>query len=229
MSISVLLVEDDIDLASTIVDYLEIDNIDCDHAANGVHGLTLIEQNHYDVILLDINLPRLDGLSVCQKARNASNDTPILMLTAKDSLADKVAGFDAGTDDYLVKPFEMEELIVRIIALSKRRSKQATTLQLADLTLDLTAKSAHCHDAMLKLTPITYKLLAKLMQEQNHPVSRDALIQAVWGAEQPDSNSLKGHIHHLRKQFQQHNVDVAITNKAGHGFILHQIDHLTVD
>lgn len=226
MSINVLLVEDDIDLASTIVDYLEIDHIDCDHAANGVHGLSLIEQHHYDVILLDINLPRLDGLSVCQKARSASNDTPILMLTAKDSLADKVAGFDAGTDDYLVKPFEMEELVVRIIALSKRRSKQITTLQLANLTLDVTTKSAQCNDAILKLTPITFKLLTKLMQESSHPVSRDTLIQTIWGVEQPDSNSLKVHIHHLRKQFQQHNVNVAITSKAGHGFILHSIDNL---
>ncbi|MGB0833596.1 MAG: response regulator transcription factor [Psychrobium sp.] len=221
MSISVLLVEDDIDLASTIVDYLEIEDITCDHAANGVLGLTLIEQNNYDVILLDINLPRLDGLSVCQQARNASNETPVLMLTAKDTLEDKIAGFNAGTDDYLVKPFEMDELVIRIIALSKRRSKQITTLAIENLTLDLQTKSARSDVKELKLTPITFKLLKMFMQDTNEPISRESLMRGIWGDFQPDSNSLKVHIHHLRKQFERCDVHAAITNKPGLGFILH--------
>jgi len=226
MSINVLLVEDDIDLASTMVDYFEIESISCDHAANGIHGLSLIENNHYDVILLDINLPRLDGLSVCHKVRSMSNDTPILMLTAKDSLSDKIAGFDAGTDDYLVKPFEMEELVVRIGALSKRRSGQMSTLTVGQLTLNLPQRIACHNDENLKLTPITFKLLKKLMQSYETPVARTKLMHAIWGDEQPDSNSLKVHIHHLRKQFEQNNVKLSIITEPGYGFMLTALNPL---
>jgi DNA-binding response OmpR family regulator len=222
MNISVLLVEDDIDLAATVVDYLEIEGINCDHAANGVHGLSLIEANDYHVILLDINLPRLDGLSVCQKVRASSDDTPILMLTARDSLGDKVAGFDAGTDDYLVKPFEIEELLVRIIALSKRRSGQATKLNVGELALQLKARTATYAEQPVKLTPITFKLLEKLMREASKPVTREQLMLAVWGENQPDSNSLKVHIHHLRKQLDIVNANLSIDTEAGFGFVLRE-------
>lgn len=220
MSINVLLVEDDIDLAATVVDYLEIEGVRCDHAANGIQGLSLIGANDYQVILLDLNLPKLDGLSVCQKVRENSDDTPILMLTARDSLGDKVAGFDAGTDDYLVKPFEIEELLIRVIALSKRRSGQASTLNVGELTLALKARSATYAGDTIKLTPITFKLLEKLMREANKPVSRAALMQVVWGDEQPDSNSLKVHIHHLRKQLEKVEANLAIETETGFGFVL---------
>lgn len=222
MSINVLLVEDDIDLAATVVDYLEIEGISCDHAANGVQGLSLIETNDYQVILLDINLPRLDGLSVCQKARENSNDTPILMLTARDSLGDKIAGFDAGTDDYLVKPFEIEELLIRIVALSKRRSGQVTTLNIGKLSLHLKARTARYANQEIKLTPITFKLLEKFMREPFKPISRNTLMQAVWGEEQPDSNSLKVHIYHLRKQLDKVNASLSIDTKTGFGFVLRE-------
>lgn len=222
MSINVLLVEDDIDLASTVVDYLEIEGIDCDHATNGVQGLSLIEANHYQVILLDINLPRLDGLSVCQKVRASSNDTPILMLTARDSLGDKVAGFKAGTDDYLVKPFEIEELLVRVIALSKRQSGQVSALSVGQLTLDLTARMANYAGKQVKLTPITFKLLEKLMREASKPVTRERLMRAVWGEEQPESNSLKVHIHHLRKQLEKVDSALLIETEIGFGFALRE-------
>ena len=220
MSINVLLVEDDIDLASTVVDYLEIENINCDHAANGMQGLSLIEANDYQVILLDLNLPRLDGLSVCQRVRESSNDTPILMLTARDSLKDKIAGFDAGTDDYLIKPFEIEELLMRVISLSKRRSGQVSTLQVGALVLRLKARTATYADAQVKLTPITFKLLEKFMREPSKPISRNILMQAVWGEDQPDSNSLKVHIHHLRKQLDKVDANLSIDTKLGFGFML---------
>ena len=220
MSINVLLVEDDIDLASTVVDYVEIENINCDHAANGMQGLSLIEANDYQVILLDLNLPRLDGLSVCQRVRESSNDTPILMLTARDSLKDKIAGFDAGTDDYLIKPFEIEELLMRVISLSKRRSGQVSTLQVGALVLRLKARTATYADAQVKLTPITFKLLEKFMREPSKPISRNILMQAVWGEDQPDSNSLKVHIHHLRKQLDKVDANLSIDTKLGFGFML---------
>jgi len=222
MSISVLLVEDDIDLAATVVDYFEFEDIHCDHAANGVQGLALIEANPYQVVILDLNLPRMDGLSVCQKVRANSNDTPILMLTARDTLRDKMAGFDAGTDDYLVKPFEIEELLMRVKALSTRRSGQVSSLTVGQLALQLKEKTASFNHKALKLTPITFKLLEKLMREAEKPVSRLALMQAVWGDDQPDSNSLKVHIHHLRKQLERVEADISVATETGFGFSLKQ-------
>ena len=126
--LNVLLVEDDLDLADTVVQYLELEGIRCDHGANGMAGLQLAKEGGYQVLLLDINLPRLDGFSLCEQLRDAGDDTPILMLTARDGLEDKLAGFKAGTDDYLVKPFALQELVVRLEALSRRRSGQATQI-----------------------------------------------------------------------------------------------------
>lgn len=220
MSIKVLLVEDDIDLALTIVDHLELENIQCDHASNGVQGLSLINTNNYHVILLDINLPKMDGLSVCQKLRENSNDTPIIMLTARDTLSDKVAGFDAGTDDYLVKPFEIEELLMRVHALSRRRSGQMSHLTLEHLVLNIKQRSASYSGQAIKLTPITCKLLEKLLRENEKPVARAELMDTVWGDEQPDSNSLKVHIHHLRKQLEKAQANLVIESEVGFGFVL---------
>lgn len=108
--LNALLIEDDLDLAQTVVQYLALEQIRCDHASNGIAGLNLMLRERYDVLLLDLNLPRLDGLSVCERLRGAGDDTPVLMLTARDRLEDKIDGFRAGTDDYLIKPFELREL-----------------------------------------------------------------------------------------------------------------------
>ena len=96
----VLLIEDDLDLAETVIDYLSLENIECDHASNGIAGLQLSQDNHYDVLLLDLNLPRMDGLTVCERLRGQGYDIPILMLTARDQISDKITGFNTGTDDY---------------------------------------------------------------------------------------------------------------------------------
>lgn len=220
MSINILLVEDDIDLAATIVDYFDMEGIQCDHAANGVHGLNLIEQNAYQVLILDLNLPRLDGLSICQRIREQGNDTPVLMLTARDSLQDKVTGFEKGTDDYLVKPFEIEELMVRVLALSKRRSGQVNQLSLGKLTFNLKSRQAVVGDQPIRLTPTTAKILERLLREQEAPVSRKMIAHAIWGDEQPDSNSLKVHIHHLRKQLVAADADIVLKSESGQGFVL---------
>ena len=123
-AVQVLLVEDDRDLAASVADYLALEKICVDHAYNGQAGLQLVTSNRYDVLLLDLMLPQIDGLRLCEKLRQQGIDIPVLMLTARDTLDDKVAGFRAGTDDYLVKPFAMEELIMRVRALAKRRSGQ---------------------------------------------------------------------------------------------------------
>jgi DNA-binding response OmpR family regulator len=216
--IKVLLVEDDFDLAATIIDYLEFESIVCDHAYNGTTGLNLAQANDYHVLLLDINMPGMNGFSLCETLRNRGFDTPILMLTARDSLDDKLAGFNAGTDDYLVKPFEIEELLVRILALSKRKSGQMRKLRVGSVELDVTSKLAHVDNCEVKLTPVTFRLLEAVMRASPEPVSQGALIQVIWGEEAPDSNALRVHIHHLRKSLAVCGVENIIKTIPGFGF-----------
>lgn len=203
LHISVLLVEDDRDLAASVADYLSLENILCDHAYNGQSGLRLASEGHYDVLLLDLNLPRMDGISVCQNLRQAGVDTPILMLTARDTIDDKATGFRAGTDDYLVKPFSLAELVMRIQALSKRRSGQAQRLVIGDLTLNTQTQSVRRQGKPIKVTPTGYKILELLMRASPAPLSRPVLEQQLWGENPPDSNSLKVHMYQLRKQIDK--------------------------
>ncbi|GAA6184028.1 cationic peptide response regulator transcription factor CprR [Aliiglaciecola sp. NS0011-25] len=217
---NVLLVEDDIDLATTIVDYLEIESIECDHASNGLMGLSLIESNHYQMIILDINMPKMDGLTLCSTLRERGMDIPILMLTARDSLDNKLQGFEAGSDDYLVKPFAMKELVARVQVLAKRRSGEVKKLAVGDLSLDLSQHTAHLKQNTLKLSPIAFKILEVLVRTSPQAVSRQQLMQQVWGDEQPDSNSLKVHIHHLRKQLDVEHSNVKLETVSGVGFAI---------
>lgn len=218
--INALLIEDDLDLAGAVVDYLALEDIQCDHAANGVAGLELQEKNHYQLLILDLNLPRMDGLQVCNTLRARGDAVPILMLTARDSLEEKIAGFSAGTDDYLVKPFAMVELVARCRALANRRSGQVQRLQVADLLLDLESKTAQRNQRTLKLTPIAFRLLECLMRASPAAVSRADLLRAGWGEEPPDSNSLKVHIHNLRKAVDGDHAVKLLHTLPGAGFAL---------
>ena len=196
--IRTLLVEDDIDLAATVVDYLALEKIDCDHASNGVAGLNLSKENDYDVILMDINLPRMNGLAVCKKLRDAGVDTPVLMLTAMDTLEDKLEGFNAGTDDYLVKPFAFPELIARIKAQSNRRSSQVKRLKVSDLVMDLSQHIVWREEKEISLTPTGWALLEKLMRDSPNVVTRSELENVIWSESQPDSDAFKVHLYKLR-------------------------------
>lgn len=215
-----LLVEDDYDLASTIIDYLGLMSINCDHTSNGISALNLIEDNLYQCVILDINIPRLNGINVCKKLREQGKEIPIIMLTAKGQLDDKLLGFDSGADDYLVKPFALKELVARVKALSNRRSGQIKKLTIADLELDLENKKAFRHQTAIKLSPIAFKLLEALMRSSPNPVSREQLIQTVWGDESPDSNSLKVHMHNLRKQVNVPDAIKLIHTVTGFGFAI---------
>lgn len=201
MKIRTLLVEDDLSLATTVVTYLGLEDIECDHAANGKAGLELALRGSYHAILLDIKLPRMDGLRVCEALRRRGVDIPILMLTARDTLEDKLSGFDAGTDDYLVKPFQMKELTARIRALANRRSARARTLGLGDLELNLSTRTATRAGRRLDLTPTGWTILETLLRNTPDVVSRDDLEQAIWdGDELPDTDALKVHLYRLRQQ-----------------------------
>ena len=218
---NVLTVEDDLDLAATIIDYMELESINCDHASNGVAGLNLLEQNHYDILVLDINLPKMDGLTLCETLRNKGMDIPVLMLTARDSLDDKLAGFESGADDYLVKPFALAELLVRIKALAGRRSGQIKRLQVHDLIFDIGQKSVTRNGQSVKLSPTGLKLLEALMRASPHPMSRSELIEQIWGEEKPDSNSLKVHVFRLRKAIDGGSTRCLIHTHPGIGFALY--------
>ena len=220
--LNLLLVEDDIDLATAVIDYFELENIQCDHAGNGVLGLNLIEKNHYQAIILDLNLPKMSGLTVCENIRNQGIDTPVLMLTAMDTLEDKLTGFAKGADDYLVKPFAMEELIVRVKALSKRRSGQVTVLKVAGIELDLDKMKASLSGYTLKLSPIAFKILEVLLRNSPNPVSRDFIVQEVWGDDKPESNSLKVHIFNLRKQLDLAGNKALLQTVSGFGFAIEE-------
>jgi len=219
-NLQILVVEDDIDLAKAIIEYFDLEGIHCDHASNGVLGLQLIMNHHYDAIILDINLPKMSGLEVCKGMRSQGIDTSVLMLTAKDTLDDKVTGFSMGADDYLVKPFAMEELIIRTQVLSRRRSGQVYKLSTEDLTLDLQEKRVQRGDEEVKLSPTGLKILEYLMRESPKTVSREKLMQFVWGEDQPDSNSLKVHMFNLRKAIEIAGKPSLIHTIAGRGFAL---------
>nr|WP_211224870.1 response regulator transcription factor [Neptunomonas japonica] len=216
----VLLVEDDRDLAASVADYLLLEKISVDHAYNGQAGLTLVLENSYDVLLLDLMLPRMNGLTLCEKLRQQGIDTPVLMLTARDTLDDKIAGFSAGTDDYLVKPFALEELIVRIQALAKRRSGQVRKLQTAGLTLELDTKTATRDGQSIKLTPSEWTLLETLLRASPAIVSRQELEHVLWPNDLPDTNSLKVHMYHLRQQVDKPFSKPLIHTVKGQGFVI---------
>jgi len=220
--ISVLLIEDDVDLSASIADYLALENIICDFAYNGVSGFELANQGQFDVILLDINLPRLNGLAVCDSLRKSAIDTPVLMLTARDTLDDKLAGFHVGTDDYLVKPFALEELTVRIHSLSNRRSSQVKILQVADLQMNLHRHEIKRDNTVLTITPTGWKLLETLMRASPCVVTRSQLQQTVWSDQPPDSNSLKVHLFKLRQKIDKPFDKDLIHTLSGQGFCLRE-------
>ncbi|MCZ2723742.1 response regulator transcription factor [Marinomonas sp. 15G1-11] len=218
--LEVLIVEDDRDLALSIGDHLECEKIVCDYASNGLEGALLIEKNHYDVIILDINMQGMDGLSLCEKMRGNGIDTPILMLTARDTLENKIEGFRAGADDYLVKPFDIEELIARLHALSKRRSGQVSKLVAGPLELDLNRRIGTLHNQEITLTPTAFKLLEILLRASPNPVSKASLTQNLWGDDLPDSNKLRVHIHKIRKILSTNNSENILKTSPSFGFYI---------
>jgi DNA-binding response OmpR family regulator len=220
---NVLLVEDDMDLATTVVEYLALENIDCDHASNGMSGLHLIQSNRYDVLLLDINLPRMSGLTLCQQLRHEGLDTPVIMLTARDQLTDKIDGFNAGTDDYLVKPFELEELVVRLNALARRRSGQVQQLTYGGVVMNLSEHRATRDGKPLQLSPSSWKLLELLLRAAPNVVQKSQLEQALWEGETSDSNALKVHLFNLRKTVDTSFDTPLIHTISGVGFALREL------
>jgi DNA-binding response OmpR family regulator len=199
--VRVLVIEDKHEVAANIGDYLEACSHQPDFAYDGLGGLHLAVTNEYDVIVLDIGLPGMDGLSLCRRLReDARSSTPILMLTARDTLDDKLAGFDVGADDYLVKPFALKELVARLNALAQRGRRSATTvLSIADLELDPTTREVRRGGRRLEIGPAGFKVLKILLEASPAVVSRQTLAHALWGDDPPSSDALRTQIYDLRR------------------------------
>jgi DNA-binding response OmpR family regulator len=198
----ILLIEDNRGIAEMVGEFLERRGYGLDYASDGVTGLHLAIANSYDVIVLDLMLPGMDGLELCRKLRReAKKSTPVLMLTARDTLEDKLTGLDAGADDYLVKPFEIRELEARVRAMIRRDRRQvsAEILQVADLLFDTDSLRVVRAGQDLQVSPIGLKLLSILMRESPRVVSRADIEREVWGDLLPDSDTLRSHLYNLRK------------------------------
>ncbi len=218
----ILVIEDNRDILANVLDYLQLKGFTVDCAQDGLSGLHLASTGHYDLIVLDIMLPGIDGYQVCRRLReDAHNEVPILMLTARDALDDRLQGLRAGADDYLIKPFALSELVARIEAILRRSQGNRTRhLKVADLVYDLDTLTVSRAGQPLKLNPIGLKLLAVLMQKSPAVVRREALEEALWGDDCPDSDSLRSHIHQLRQVLDKPFANALLHTLHGVGYRL---------
>ena len=197
----ILIVEDELDLANALARGLRQQGYAVDIAVTGEEGWEKGEVNEYDLAILDLNLPEMDGLEVCRRLRDSKPELLILMLTARSRLEDKVTGLDLGADDYLVKPFHFEELTARIRALLRRDLRvRAPILKAGDLTLDPASRTAWQGKRRLELTTKEFAILEYLMRHSVEVVSQEELIEHVWGEEvNMFTSSVRVHIHSLRR------------------------------
>ena len=197
----VLIIEDNQDIAASIYDYLEVLGYTVDAAGDGVTGLHLAVTKEYDAIILDLSLPGINGIDLCCRLRrDAQQLIPVLMLTAKNSVKNKLEGFRSGADDYLTKPFSLEELAARVKVLSERGNHiPASQLLVGDLSLNADTHEVNRAGKQINLNPILFRLLLYLMQNPYRVVKRKELEYAVWQDNPPDSDALRTHMSNLRQ------------------------------
>ena len=221
--LKVLVIEDNRDLAVNLVDFLGAKGHAVDAAGDGITGLHLALVNHYDAIALDLVLPGMDGITLCRKLReDAGCHTPVLMLTARDSLDDKVIGLESGADDYLVKPFALREVEVRLRALARRASGEGRQqkLQVGNLTFDTGTLSLVRGNRDVRLPPIPLRILEMLMRASPRVLGREEIERAIWGDTPPDSDALRAHMHVLRSGIDQAGDGPMLRTLRGHGWQL---------
>ncbi len=211
-SMKLLVIEDDESLRQLLTEYLTTKGYLVETAGDGITGLHLAVVNDYEAVILDLTLPGIDGLEITSKLRNEAGKTmPILMLTGRSSLDDKLSGFNKGADDYLVKPFALEELLVRIQSLCKRHSNTCSTINneliVGDLSFNVETMETLREGKEIELTSTSLRLLEEFMRKAPHVVKHSDLEKALWGDKPPESSSLRTHIHYLRdaidKPFKQ--------------------------
>jgi len=217
-----LVVEDEKELADALGRGLEQQGYAVDIAYDGEEALELFEVNGYDLILLDLNIPKIDGVEVCRQIRQSGSSTGILMLTARSGLDDRVNGLDHGADDYLVKPFHMSELLARVRAILRREGEtRHTILRTGDLVLDPNAMRISFKDIEIPLTAKEFGILDYLMRNAGRVVSQEELLEHVWNEDaNMFTHTLKVHINNLRKKLGTAGADDLITTVKGMGYMI---------
>ena len=201
----VLLVEDNREIAGMLFDYFECAGMELDYADNGELGVKLAMENTFDIILLDLMLPRMDGLTMCNKLRDAGNNTPVLMLTALDSRDDMLKGFQHGADDYLTKPFDLDILEARMMALIRRYhgTVASSKLEYGEVSIDQKIRKAYRQDKLLALNPTTYTILEMLVKNAPYVLTREEIAFQLWQENEPNNDVLRSHIYQLRNQLDK--------------------------
>ncbi len=223
----ILLVDDEAEMADPLSRILTQQGYTVDVAYDGSKGRQLVQENHYDLLILDWMLPQLSGLEICQQLRSRGNTTPVLFLTAKDTIDDRVEGLDAGADDYLIKPFELRELLARVRALLRRPPTleppaPSQRLKIDDLELDPANQLAYRHGRAIELSEKETQLLEYLMRHPNQLLTHDQIHQHLWGesAEKPTSNALAAQIRLLRRKIETEGEPALINTVYGRGYRL---------
>ena len=218
----ILVVEDEKDLNNIITKHLKKNNFSVDSVFNGEEALEYLEYGAYDLIVLDIMLPKVNGYEVVKKLRENKNETAVLMLTARDSIEDKIKGLDLGADDYLIKPFDFGELLARIRALVRRKyGNISNTMEIDDLCIDIAKKTVVRGGKNIELTGKEYEVLEYLIQNKGHVLSRDKIRDSVWDyGYEGESNIIDVLIKNIRKKIDIGNSKQLIHTKRGLGYVL---------
>lgn len=224
-SMKILLVEDDIRVSELIQRGLREHELEVTLAFDGISAKKLMQQNNFDLIITDIILPKMDGIDLCKEIRKKNPHVPIIMLTALGTTDDKLEGFDSGADDYMVKPFEMRELIARIRVLLKRKnqnpSQAGNMMKYEDMEMNLLTKSVKRNDEEISLTPKEFKLLEFMMRNPERVLSRVEISEKVWDTHfDTGTNFIDVYINYLRKKIDKNFKPKLIHTKSGMGFIL---------
>ena len=220
---NVLIVEDERRMAELLSTGLKEDGHTTTCAYDGEDGLSLAQTYQFDVIVLDLMLPKLNGYEVARRLRAEHNPTPILILTARDTVPDVVKGLDVGADDYLTKPFSFEELLARLRAIARRGTTTSPKLQIGDLILDPATREVSRGGASINLTRTEYSLLEKLMRKNGHVVARQALIESVWGFDREvEENTLDAFMRLLRNKVDRPGLTRLIHTSRGVGYYVRQ-------
>jgi two-component system, OmpR family, response regulator MprA len=220
--VRILVVDDDLAVCRSIDRALRLEGYEVDTVASGGEALEAVASNSPDALVLDLQLPDLDGLAVCRRIRDAGDDTPILMLTARHGIDDRVQGLDAGADDYLVKPFALEELLARLRALLRRRFEgEGGVLRFDELTLDLASREAHRGARAFPLTRIEFDLLELFLRHPRQVLTREVLLNKVWGFDfDSGTNSLAVYVGYLRRKTEAGGEPRCIHTVRGVGYVL---------
>ncbi len=218
---NVLMIEDDADVATNVAEYLEQRGARLDFAYDGRQGFELADSESYSVIILDLGLPVMDGIEVCRRLRQTANDVPILMLTARDELEEKVEGFQAGADDYLVKPFALPELYHRLIALVRRSEGPAdATLRVADLELDPQTREVRRAGQRIHLNRTEFRVLELLARAAPRMVTREQLEAEIWGEVEIGPDLLRSYVYRIRRRVDKPFATALLETVHGQGYRL---------